>query len=87
MREHPKVLLLLRHKNFYLAMFTNADVLSIVREVIETSIPTHPISPRQVERIRRRAKAGGVETLIVDSVDEVRHCAAMGWCEPPPGGW
>jgi hypothetical protein len=84
MREFSKTLVLIPHTNYYLAKYTLGSVFGIVEGVTQSSSRVHPISDGQLEEIRKRATAVGVEVKIPRSQKELDDLAARGECELTP---
>ncbi len=87
MLEHTKTLVLIPHKGYYLAQYTLANVFSIVEGVTRNPSRVHPISDGQLQEIRRRATAAGVEVMVPQSQEEFEDLAARGECELTPFEW
>jgi len=83
----PQILVLLRHKNYYVAMHTLPGLRHLVAAVTGSEGPATPISDDQLREIRRRASAAGVAVKVAENLDEIRELAMLGECELPSLYW
>jgi hypothetical protein len=87
MYNEPRTLVLLQHKNYYLAKHTLESVLHIVQTVTSSSSRVHPISEEELAAIRLLASMAGVEVKIARNRQEIEELAMQGECELTPTEW
>jgi hypothetical protein len=85
--REPRVVVLRKHKTYFLAKNTLASMCWVVERVTGSDFLFGPISESQVVEIRKLAARNGIEVKLVEGQPEIDSLAMRGECELTPHEW